>query len=56
MSHRASLYKLNNNMRCFEIALRSLCTDLCFALNNNMRCFEMKLDDACCTDTALVKQ
>ena len=34
---------LNNNMRCFEIALWERCMGSDIQLNNNMRCFEMIL-------------
>ena len=34
-------YKLNNNMRCFEIKFRHVRNKKTRELNNNMRCFEI---------------
>ena len=38
----AEMRGINNNMRCFEIAISSLLIQLAVRINNNMRCFEIK--------------
>ena len=38
----AEMRGINNNMRCFEIALAALSQKQHYPINNNMRCFEIK--------------
>ena len=33
--------KFNNNIRCIEISLYSLTSNIAFAFNNNIRCIEI---------------